>query len=72
MIYCNYGRRKDYEWLAKHNIQTHGAIHLIRYGKVHPSNKVRVLSYWHILGEGFILVLKLISNKHNYELKRTT
>ncbi|KAK0061299.1 N-acetylated-alpha-linked acidic dipeptidase 2 [Biomphalaria pfeifferi] len=42
IVYCNYGRRSDYKWLSDQGITTEGAIHLIRYGKVHPSNKIRL------------------------------
>lgn len=41
IVYCNYGRREDYSWLNS-TVKTEGAIHLIRYGKIHPSNKIKL------------------------------
>ncbi|GFR65758.1 N-acetylated-alpha-linked acidic dipeptidase 2 [Elysia marginata] len=42
IVYCNYGRREDYKWLVNKTVKISGVIHLIRYGKIHPSNKVRL------------------------------
>ncbi|CAL1544111.1 unnamed protein product [Lymnaea stagnalis] len=42
IVYCNFGRRSDYKWLKEKGVKTDGMIHLIRYGKVHPSNKIKL------------------------------
>ncbi|XP_059173652.1 putative N-acetylated-alpha-linked acidic dipeptidase [Physella acuta] len=42
IVYCNFGRRSDYRWLQERGVNTKGVIHLIRYGKVHPSNKIKL------------------------------
>ncbi|CAG5125784.1 unnamed protein product, partial [Candidula unifasciata] len=42
VVYCNFGRKSDYALLAKMGVRTDGVIHLIRYGKIHPANKIKL------------------------------
>ncbi|GFO08337.1 hypothetical protein PoB_003484200 [Plakobranchus ocellatus] len=42
VVYCNFGRRQDYVWLSENGVKTEGFIHVIRYGKIHPSNKIKL------------------------------
>ena len=41
IVYANYARIKDYEWLESQNISINGSIVLARYGKVWRASKVR-------------------------------
>ncbi|KAL8620436.1 hypothetical protein ACOMHN_066747 [Nucella lapillus] len=41
LVYGHYGRRSDFERLKSLGVDVNGTIVLIRYGKIHPSNKVQ-------------------------------
>jgi hypothetical protein len=40
MIYVNYGRAEDFEYLSKHNISCKGKIVIVRYGENFRGDKV--------------------------------
>ncbi|KAK6182867.1 hypothetical protein SNE40_010455 [Patella caerulea] len=41
LVYAHYGRKKDFDILTNLNVEVNGSVVLIRYGRIHPGNKVK-------------------------------
>ncbi|XP_028395998.1 putative N-acetylated-alpha-linked acidic dipeptidase [Dendronephthya gigantea] len=50
MVYVNYGRHEDFQYLLKHNVSCEGKIVIVRYGENFRGDKVRLAHSYGALG----------------------